>query len=53
MASAYVNTLALLDRHAPEIATVFARLPNLRNAPLRICLRSTGDYLLEKENDEG
>lgn len=42
---AYHQTLALLDRHADEIAATLAQLPALHEAPLRVCLRSTGDYL--------
>lgn len=42
---AYHQTLARLDRHADEIAASLAQLPALREAPLRVCLRSTGDYL--------
>ena len=45
MASAYRGTLAFLDRHANEVAEVFANLPGLRDAPLRVLLRSTGDYV--------
>jgi hypothetical protein len=45
MAGAYCGTLALLDRHSNEIAEVFANLPDLRDAPLRVLLRGTGDYV--------
>jgi hypothetical protein len=45
MASVYRGTLAFLDRRAPEIAEVFARLPELRDAPIRICLRGTDEYV--------
>lgn len=45
MAAAYLDTLALLDRHAETIAEVFATLPGLRETPIRICLRGTGDYV--------
>ena len=34
-----------LDRHAAAIAKVFADLPGLRDTPLRVLLRSTGDYV--------
>ena len=44
MASAYLSTLACLDRHASDIAAVFAALPGLREAPIRILLRSTAEY---------
>jgi hypothetical protein len=45
MASAYAGTLAFLERHAKAIADVFARLPGLRETPIRVCLRGTGDYV--------
>lgn len=45
MAGAYLGTLALLDRHARAIADVLAGLPGLREAPIRVCLRGTGDYV--------
>lgn len=45
MAAAYHQTLVLLDGHAGEIAATLAGLPELREAPLRVCLRSTGDYV--------
>ncbi len=45
MASDYRKTLALLDRHAPAIGDVFARLPRLRETPIRVCLRGTDEYV--------
>ncbi len=45
MAGAYLRTLAFLDRHAGEIAAVLAGLPGLREAPIRVCLRGTGEYV--------
>lgn len=45
MAGAYRSTLELLDRSAAGIAAVFADLPELRDTPIRICLRSTGEYV--------
>lgn len=45
MAGAYRSALALLDRHATRIADVLARLPGLREAPIRVCLRGTGEYV--------
>jgi hypothetical protein len=45
MASAYRGTLAFLDRHAREIAGVIARVPGLREAPIRVCLRGTDEYV--------
>jgi hypothetical protein len=45
MASAYGRTLAFLDRHARAIADVFAGLPELREMPIRVCLRGTDEYV--------
>lgn len=45
MAGAYRGTLAFLDRHTNAIAGVFAGLPGLRETPIRVCLRGTGDYV--------
>jgi hypothetical protein len=45
MADAYLAALALLDRHSAEIAALFAKLPGLRETPIRLILRSTGDYV--------
>jgi hypothetical protein len=45
MAGAYGGTLAFLDRHAREIADVFAALPGLRETPIRVCLRGTDEYV--------
>jgi hypothetical protein len=45
MAGAYAGTLTVLDRHAGRIADVFARLPDLRETPIRVCLRGTGEYV--------
>lgn len=45
MASAYAQTLAFLDRHARAIAAIFEALPALRETPIRVCLRSTGEYV--------
>jgi hypothetical protein len=45
MAGAYRGTLAFLDRHASAIADVFSRLPALRETPIRVCLRSTEEYV--------
>jgi hypothetical protein len=44
MASAYAGALTALGRHAPRIADVLARLPELGTTPIRILLRGTGDY---------
>ncbi len=45
MLGAYRTMLAFLDRLAPRIADVFAHLPELREAPIRVCLRGTDEYL--------
>jgi hypothetical protein len=45
MAAAYRATLGFLDRHARAIAEVFRRLPGLRTTPIRVCLRSTAEYV--------
>lgn len=45
MASAYLTTLAFLDRHARAIAKVLAHLPGLRETPIRVCLRGTDEYV--------
>jgi hypothetical protein len=45
MAGAYHATLAFFDRHARRIAEVFARLPRLRDSPIRVCLRGTDEYV--------
>lgn len=45
MAGAYRATLAFLDRQASAIAGVFARLPGLRETPIRVCLRGTDQYV--------
>jgi hypothetical protein len=45
MAAAYRSTLALLERHASAIGKLLHRLPGLREAPIRVLLRSTSDYV--------
>lgn len=45
MASAYRGTLDLLDRHARAIADALARVPGLREAPIRVLLRGTDEYV--------
>ena len=45
MAGAYSSTLAFLDRHSAAIAAVFDALPGLREAPIRVLLRSTAEYV--------
>ncbi len=44
LAAAYLETLQLLERHAVAIGQLLASLPGLRDAPIRVLLRSTGDY---------
>ena len=45
MAAAYDGTLAFLERHTSAIADVFARIPGLRETPIRVCLRGTDQYV--------
>lgn len=45
MASAYDRTLALLDREARAIGKLLSGLPALHEAPIRVLLRGTGDYV--------
>lgn len=45
MAGAYRGTLELLERHASALADVFLSLPGLRDEPLRVLLRGTGEYV--------
>jgi hypothetical protein len=45
MAAAYLGTLAFLERQAPAVAKLLARLPALRTTPIRVCLRGTDEYL--------
>lgn len=45
MAGAYRGTLLFLDRHARSIADLFARLPDLCETPIRVCLRGTDEYV--------
>lgn len=52
MAAAYRGTLALLDRHAGAIAKIFSDLSGLRDTPLRVLLRSTGDYVHAHEHPQ-
>jgi hypothetical protein len=50
MASSYAETLSFLERHAHAIAETIHRLPGLGEAPIRVCLRSTGDYVRAHES---
>jgi hypothetical protein len=45
MLGAYHATLAFLERHTSAIAEVFSAVPGLREAPIRICLRGTEEYV--------
>lgn len=45
MAGAYRSTLAFLDRRAKDVADALARLPDLRETPIRVCLRGTDEYV--------
>jgi hypothetical protein len=49
MAAAYHAALVFLERHAPRIARTLRGVPGLRDAPLRVLLRSTGEYLQPPE----
>jgi hypothetical protein len=46
MAAAYRTTLAFLGRHSIAIAGAIEGAPGFRAAPIRVCLRGTGDYVL-------
>ncbi len=45
MVAAYRAMLGLLDAHAKDIANLIGALPALRTTPIRVLLRSTGDYV--------
>ncbi len=45
MASAYRATLSFLDRHAAVVTRAFESVRGLRETPIRVCLRGTGDYV--------
>lgn len=45
MAGAYLATLDLLERNARAVADAIAALPELRETPIRVCLRATADYV--------
>ncbi len=45
MAAAYRSTLLCLDRNASAIAAAFESVPGLRDAPIRVCLRGTAEYV--------
>lgn len=44
-AAAYLATLDALEGASAAIARVFADLPDLRKAPIRVLLRGTGEYV--------
>lgn len=45
LAAAYRETLLLLEQHATGIGNLLLNVPGLREAPIRVLLRSTGDYV--------
>ena len=45
MAEAYLALLALLERNATAIARSIAQAPGFRQAPIRVCLRGTDEYV--------
>jgi hypothetical protein len=45
MVSAYRSTLLLLDRNAAALAAALEVLPEVREAPIRVCLRGTAEYV--------
>ncbi len=45
MAAAYRGTLDFLDRHAGAIAKALSSVPGLQEAPLRVLLRGTAEYV--------
>ncbi len=45
MVDGYRRTLALLERHAGAIARLLAGVPGLADAPIRVLLRGTGEYV--------
>lgn len=50
IAASYRRTLRFLDRHARAIADLFLALPGLADAPIRVLLRSTGEYAQNPKN---
>jgi hypothetical protein len=45
MLAAYRATLAMLEGEAMAIGAIFSGLPELRDAPIRVCLRGTDEYV--------
>lgn len=52
MASAYHRMLALLERHAGTIAKAFSALPGVNDAPIRVLLRGTDEYVRARSGGE-
>jgi len=63
MATAYRATFGFLERHARGVADVLSHVSGIRETPIRVCLRGTGDYvraasepiwppLLDAENEQ-
>ncbi len=52
MLAAHHAVLALLERHSPAIAKVFAELPELESTPIRVCLRGTDEYVLARSSQQ-
>lgn len=48
MAEAYLEALALLERHRVRIARAIAGAKGFSRAPIRVCLRGTGEYVLAR-----
>jgi len=46
IADAYVALLGLLERHRGAIARTIAAAPGFSDAPIRVCLRGTDEYVL-------
>ncbi|HVU00691.1 MAG TPA: hypothetical protein VHE30_03035 [Polyangiaceae bacterium] len=45
LATAYLEMLAFLDRHATALAEAVRRAPGFRRAPIRVSLRGTEEYV--------
>ncbi|NUO49382.1 MAG: hypothetical protein HOV80_11055 [Polyangiaceae bacterium] len=51
MVAGYRRALGLLDRNAPAIASIFESLPGLADAPIRVLLRGTDEYVRAKAEE--
>ena len=51
LAAAYREMLLFLDDHARTVAKLLDELPELRRAPIRVCLRSTAEYVTLGEHE--